>query len=211
MPYCEKCGTPLNADASFCGNCGAPRKSVQQDFQPNYEPSSPFGRISEQPLFPTPTWQKSAEQILGFIIVNKPRKTDGRDYLTGIITTTQLIFVPMSKEMLKEVQDASTQSPEPVIAGSSTAAYSYQEMFLGIPPSAIVNQMPGSFAVHNASIKEINLKLASPSTDGYTEFQEIEMQIVTELQTFNFRMINSDEYLKQLIQVYRTKVKLPSN
>ncbi len=210
MPYCEKCGTPLNPDASFCGNCGAPRKSVQQDFQSNYEPSSPFSGISEQPLFPTPTWQKSAEQSLGFIIVSKSKKPDGQDYFTGIITTTQLIFVPMTKEMLKEVQDASTQAAEPVIMGSSTA-YSYQEMFLGIPPSAIVNQMPGSFAVQNASIKEINLKLVSSSSDRYAEFQEFEMRIITGLQTFNFRMIKRDEYLKQLIQVYRTKVKLPSN
>ncbi len=94
--------------------------------------------------------------------------------------------------------------------GSSTA-YSYQEMFLDIPPSAIVNQMPGSFAVQNASIKEINLKLVSSSSDRYAEFQEFEMRIITGLQTFNFRMIKRDEYLKQLIQVYRTKVKLPSN
>jgi hypothetical protein len=198
----------LNPDANFCGNCGAPRKPVQQSVQ-SLSPL-PFDNFSAQPLFPTPTWQRTAERVLGFIIVSKPKQLGGQDFFTGIITTTQLIFVPMTKEMLREVTDGSKQDTERE-DGTSMAKYPYQEVYLGIPPSAILSRTPGTFAIQNSSIKEIDLKLVSASSDEYADFQEYEMQIVSELQTLAFRMTKRDEYVRQLAKAFQGKVRAPVN
>ena len=57
-------------------------------------------------------------------------------------------------------------------------------MYLNSLPSSILSQTTGSFSVQNSAIREITLKLVNNVGDGYSDFQEYELQIITDPQTF---------------------------
>jgi hypothetical protein len=213
MSFCEKCGAAVKPDLNFCGNCGAPQNAnhrAQFSYSsvpppPNYHNS--IGGLAESSTFQPPYPQRAVEQIASFIIVNKSKRFGGEEYFTGILTTTQLIFAPMTKEMLKEVTNISRQQAKNP-NNPPTSVYPYQQLYLNVPPSTILNQTPGCIPVQNSSIREINVKLVNSIGDGYSDFQEYEMQIVFDMQTLTFRMTKRDEYVIRLKQVYQEKVRL---
>ena len=67
-------------------------------------------------------------------------------------------------------------------------------------------QTDGCFAVQNGSVREIKLKIVNALSDGYSDFQEFEMQILSNLDASTFRMTKRDEYVSRLVQVYKEKV-----
>jgi hypothetical protein len=212
MPYCENCGTQLNPNANFCRNCGEPQKSTQTRAAPQIQPATsitPQPNIAEIPQIPSPTQQQTPEQILNFIIVSRPKRFGGQDYFTAILTSHQLIFVPMTSEMLKEVTAISRQQAKN--KSNIAPVYPYQQRYLTIAPSVIMNQTQGCFAINNLAIREINLRLVSVPSDGYADFEEFEIQIIADLGTQVLRMTKRDEYVARLKQAYQDKLRLPSN
>ena len=213
MPFCEKCGVSVKQDSNFCRNCGAPQ-NPQPEPQLNYTPVPPppshnnsIEGLAEPSAFQPPSTQKTAEQIINFIIINKSKRFGGQEFFTGILTTTQLILAPMTKDMLKEVTNISRQQAKNKNT-TSTPVYPYQQMYLNVPPSTILSQIPGCFSIQNSSIHEINLKLVNVVSDGYADFQEYEIQIVCDLQTLTYHMTKRNEYIIRLKQIYQEKVKL---
>jgi hypothetical protein len=213
MPFCEKCGASVEPDSNFCANCGAPQ-NLQSQTQFNYPPVPPppnynnsISGLAEPSVFQPPSWQNTTEQITGFIIINKSKGFSGQEYFTGILTTTQLIFAPMTKDMVKEVTNISRQQAKSKNP-TSTQVYPYQQMYLNISPSNIISQTSGCYSIQNSSIRQINLKLVNVASDGYADFQEYEIKIVADQQTLTFHMTKRDEYVIRLRQVYQEKMRL---
>ena len=213
MPFCDKCGAAVNPNSNFCRNCGAPQ-TEQPQTQSNYQPVPPTSNsnnltegLAESPSSQTSSRQVATEQIADFIMVRKSRRFGGEEYFTGILTNTQIIFAPMSKDMIKEVTNISRQQAK---ANNNTLpkVYPYQQMYLNVLPSTILSQTPGCFSIQNSAIREINVKLVNAVGDGYSDFQEFEMRIITDLQTQVFRMTKRDEYIIRLKQVYQEKIRV---
>lgn len=203
MPYCENCGQTLNLTSNFCGNCGTPKKQQSPINQPLPPPPPSFSpeppKMQAQP--------PAIEQIMSFIIAAKSKPFGNDEYYTGILTSQQLIFVPMTKDMLKEVTDISRQ-----LAKSNSnvlPVYPYQQRYLASSPSLILAQTQGCITIPNASIREIVIKIVNRSdSEGYSVTPEFEMQIQTDMGTQIYRLTKREEYIARLRQVYQDKVKL---
>jgi hypothetical protein len=213
MSFCEKCGASVKPDSNFCRNCGTPQNAHPQT-QFTYPPAPPppnynnsIGGSAEPSAFLQPSCQRTTEQIIDFIIVSKSKRFGGQEYFTGILTTTQLIFAPMTKDMVKEVTNISRQQAKSKNT-TSTQVYPYQQMYLNVSPSNIMSQTSGCNSIQNSLIREINLKLVNVASDGYADFQEYEIQIIAYQQTLTFHMTKRDEYVIRLRQVYQEKIRL---
>ena len=131
MPYCENCGSQVNPNAKFCGNCGAARNQAAttkppvnaQPTQPKrerlsyYSPPSPTSTPPPSPpqpvmqtstvqapvrMQPAPvTPQAGSEATVGVILFRKPKSLGRWDTYTGVMTSQRLIFAQMTSEMLK--------------------------------------------------------------------------------------------------------------
>ena len=103
----------------------------------------------------------------------------------------------MTSDMLKEVANISKQQAKGKL--DLVTAYPYQQRILAMAPSSIMAQTNGCFAIQNGSVREINLKIVNASGDGYSDFQEFEMQILSNLDASTFRMTKRDEYVSRLV------------
>lgn len=131
MPYCENCGSQLNPNAKFCGNCGAARDQTApakppvnaKPAQPKrerlsyYSPPSPTSTpspsaplpimqapaVQASPIMqPTPVMpQAGGEATVGVILFRKPKSLGRWDTYTGVVTIQRLIFAQMTSEMIK--------------------------------------------------------------------------------------------------------------
>lgn len=198
MPYCENGGQPVNPNANFCGNCGKPRNQQTPSSPPSPLPPA----VKESPA--APFQPQPAEQIVNFLIVTKSKRFGGDEYYTGILTTQRLIFVPMTKDNLKEITNINRQS---IKSGySALPVFPYQQMYLSMSSELLV-QTQGCIVIANSSIREITLGVTDISSDGYSAGQQYAMQIKTDMGTQIFQMTKRDEYPARLRQVYREKVK----
>jgi hypothetical protein len=205
MPYCENCGTPVNPNVNFCGNCGTLQKQQIQLFPPP-PPSIPITQI-EQVKILNPFSQVVTEQILSFIIAQSSKRFGTADYYTGILTNQQLIFAPMTKEMLREVSEISKQQAKGKL-GPGPIIYPYQQRYLSMTPSAIIANTPSCLVIQNSSIQEINLAEVGSIGDGYSDSNEYEMKISSIAGNYTFRMTKRDEYASRLKQIYQDKLRL---
>ena len=129
------------------------------------------------------------------------------DYYTGVLTYQRLIFVPMTKNMLKEVSEISKQqakrkvSPEPII-------YPYQHSYFSMSPSAIIACSPNCLVIENRGVLEINLAIVGAIGDGYSDTNEYELKIISVQGNYKFRLTKKDEYVTRLRQIYQDKLRL---
>jgi hypothetical protein len=205
MPYCENCGTQINPNANFCGNCGTPKKQSFQDIsQP--PPATPITPMEEVKIL-NPFNQPFTEQILSFIIAQSSKRFGNANYYTGILTNQQIIFTPMNKEMLKEVSEISKQQAKGKLC-PGPITYPYQQRYLSMVPSAIIANTPGCLVFQNSSIQEINLTVVGSIGDGYSDTNEYEMKISSIAGNHIFRITKRDEYASRLKQIYQDKLRL---
>ena len=205
MHYCENCGTPVNRNVNFCGNCGTPQKQQIQDFPP--PPPSILITQIEQVKILNPFSQAVTEQILSFIIAQSSKRFGNADYYTGILTNQQLIFAPMTKEMLREVSEISKQQAKGKL-GFGSITYPYQQRYISMATSAILVNTPGCLVIQNSSIQEINLAVVGSIGDGYSDTNEYEMKIASSVGNHTFRMTKRNEYVSRLKQIYQDKLRL---
>jgi hypothetical protein len=205
MPYCENCGTPVNQNVNLCGNCGTQQKQRIQHFPPPPPPT--FITQIEQVKTLNPISQVGTEQILSFIIAQKSKRFGNADYYTGILTNQQLIFVPITKEILKEISEISKQQAKGKL-GPEPITYPYQQRYLSMSPSAILASIPGCIVIQNSSIQEINLTVVGSIGDGYSDTNEYELKIASSAGNYIFRMTKRDEYANRLKQIYQDKLRL---
>jgi hypothetical protein len=225
MPYCENCGTQLNPNAKFCGNCGAaiskPATNSQQAGETAYsKPTTPTPIYSSIPQAdpqiqpPTQASGANSEVVVGTIIFKKPKSLGRWDTYTGVLTNQRLIFAQMTNEMMKA---ASQQSREQAKAEGKgffgqwseqlKGFYGYTRRYLAMQPSVILAETPGNFALDNNTIREIKLKDKTTREDqGIYEF---EVQIHSSTEKYEFIMEQNGDYTKLLKQVFGERVKTP--
>jgi hypothetical protein len=214
MPYCENCGQLVNPNANFCRKCGAPQKQEAQtnstaSAAPTITPSPTItpAPVAEPSKPQTPTQQASTEIISSFIIVYRQKRFGGRECFTGILTSQRLIFVPMTNDMLKEVTNITRQQAKNKDNSGVSIVYPYQQNYLGMAPASI-SQIQGTLAIETVSLKEINIKQVDVVSDGYSDFQEYQLQAVSDFCTLDFRMTKREEYVSRLRTVYQEKLRL---
>jgi hypothetical protein len=200
MPYCENCGKFLTPEAKFCGSCGTQLKDAQ--IIPPPPSTTPLSQIYN------PLNQALPEQILSFIIAQLATKRFGNpNYYTGVLTNQRLVFVPMTKNMLKEVSEISMQQakgkiiPGPII-------YPYQQNYLSMSPSAIIAGSPSCLVIENSGVFEINLTIIGAIGDGYSDTDEYELKIKSVQGNYTFRLTKRYEYVTRLRQIYQDKLRL---
>jgi hypothetical protein len=181
---------------------------TQDEAAPQFIPT-PVLIVQPKPQTPQAPPQSAQEQIQSFIIVNRSKHFMGQEYLTGILTSRRLIFVPMTKDMIKEVTNITRQQAKNKIGAIN--AYPYQQNYLAIPPQIIISQSPDSLAIENVSIKQIKLELVSTGGDGYADIVEFEMKVIADSGSHTFRMTKRDEYVTRLNQNYHDKLVIPKN
>ena len=131
MPYCENCGSQINPNTKFCGNCGAARNQPSttkppvntQPAQPKrerlsyYSPPSPTSTPPPSPpqpimqpstvqapvrMQPAPVMpQTGSEATVGVIVFRRMKSLGRYDAYTGVVTSQRLIFAQITSEMLK--------------------------------------------------------------------------------------------------------------
>lgn len=223
MPYCEKCGSPLDAQANFCGKCGASKRqtpsqpAAPQAANVNYmPPPPPPPSVQPQPQ-PAPTLvarspQATGEGIVGVIVLRKHKSLGRYDSYTGVVTTQRFIFAQMTSAMLTEaVQQARDQAKSDgkgfwgQWSDQLKASFGYAKRYLNMAPEAILAETPGNFQVYNNMINELKLHLKDLNTNQH----EFELKIKTNTGTFEFRMDENSDFTNLLKQVYGDKVKMP--
>jgi hypothetical protein len=140
---------------------------------------------------------------MNFLIATKTKRFGGEEYYTGILTSQQLIFVPMTKDMLKEVTKISQLAKT-----NALPIYPYQQNYLAMNPDMIVAQTPNCIVLPYASIIIIEVYVSSRTDyEGYSIGEEYRMDIKTNLGNYTFRMTKREEYLARLRQFYPEKIK----
>lgn len=191
MPYCENCGHPVNPTAKFCGTCGAPR-------QP---PPQPASTNPSYPPPPTAAFQMSPaqqEQVLSCIIMSRDKRFGGTDYFTAVLTTQQIVFVPMTKDMVKQVTEINKQEAKGKVPRVNI--YPYQQGYFATAPASLI--AVGSLVVQNSGIQQISIRQVSVPGDEFGYMQEYEVQIASQVGTQTFKMSLREENIAKLMQVY---------
>jgi hypothetical protein len=199
MPYCENCGKFLTPEAKYCGNCGISLEKSQV-----VPPPPPLASLSQTSI---PLSQANPEQILSFIIAQLSKRFGNPDYYTGILTNQRIIFVPMTKNIIKEVSEISRQQAKGKVL-SGPIIYPYQQSYLSMSTSAIIAANSSCLVVENSGVLEITLTIVGAIGDGYSDTNEYELKIKTVQGNYTFRLTKRDEYVTRLKQVYKDRLRV---
>jgi hypothetical protein len=211
MPYCENCGAEVDPNAKFCNKCGA-ALNVASMMPP---PSPPSTQSPAKMQAPASTRDSGSENILGVMLLRKPKSLGRYDSFTGVVTTHRMIFAQMTSDMLKEAVKMAREQAKAEGKGfwgqwsdQLKASFAYSQKYLTMVPSAILAETQGNFAVDNNTIHEFKMKLKH-TRQGNMDLHEFEMELKTSAGKFEFRMDENTEYVKLLKQAYGEKVKTP--
>lgn len=220
MPYCGNCGTANNPEYKFCQNCGFP---LLQPAQPTYTvpPPPPPPPPPTQPTVNIPIQEPAqrgySENVMGVMLLRKPKSMGRYDTYTGIVTTHRLIFAQMTSEMLNRATQAARDQAKAEGRGfwgqweeQLKASYGYTNRYLHMDPNAALAETPGNFFVNNKDISEVKIKIKDLHKPGdKIHRREFELEIHSIHGKYEFRMDKHNEYVNLLKQVYREKLKMP--
>lgn len=230
MPYCEKCGNQVNAEAKFCKSCGAKLNPTVQttpvQAQPvAYPPPPPPPQFTANPAQappqnvaqPQPSPQgASSEQIIGAIVLRKPKSFGRWDTFTGVLTSQQLIIAQMTSDMLK---DAAMQARDQAKAEGKgfwgqwseqlKASFSYTKRYLTMTPAAILAETPGNFAINNNTVREVKFKIKYLGNYDESSRKEWEVEIHSSMGKYEYRMDDNSQFVDLFKKVYPNRVKTP--
>lgn len=160
--------------------------------------------------------QNASEKVLGVILLRKPKSLGRYDSWTAVLTGYRVIFAQMTSQM---ITDAAMQAKSQAKAEGRgfwgqweeqlRATFTYTQKYLTMDPNAVLAETPGNFAVNNASISEVKLKLKDISRGGDVQQHEFELEVTSAQGKYEFRMEERDEFANLLKQVYCERVKMP--
>jgi hypothetical protein len=233
MPFCKKCGRLNIPDAKFCGVCGAPMNFEQlnpvhaefngpaSSMPPPPPPPPPDYRAPptyQQPAAAQPTMptQNASEQVLGVILLRKPKSLGRYDSWTAVLTGYRMIFAQMTSQMITEAAAQAKSQAKAEGRGfwgqweeQLRATFTYTQKYMTMDPNAILAEIPGNFALNNASISEVKLKLKDISRGDDVQVHEFELEVNSAQGKYEFRMEERNEFANLLKQVYGERVKMP--
>jgi hypothetical protein len=230
MPYCENCGSQVSLEAKFCRNCGAKQNPTTQVATAPAQTVAPIAATQSAETSQTHVQQPSvqnvtqnspvsqstpSEQVIGVLVLKKPKSFGRWDSFTGVLTNEQFIVAQMTSEMIKE---ATMQARDQAKAEGKgffgqwsdqlKASFGYTKKYLTMEPAAIKAETPGNFAIDNNTIREIKLKLKHiQGQDNYNK--EWEIEIHSKIGKYEFKMDDNSEFVELLKKAYPDRVKLP--
>jgi hypothetical protein len=177
---------------------------------PSYQP------VVNMPV-QAPVQRSYGENVIGVMLLRKPKSMGRYDTYTGVVTTQRLIFAQMTSEMLTNaIQAARDQAKS---EGRSfwgqweeqlKASFGYTKRYLSMDPNATLAETPGNFFVNNADIREVKLNLKNLHRGNESvKLLEFELEVHNPQGKYEFRMDERDEYVNLLKQVYGERVKMP--
>ncbi len=233
MPQCVKCGSQIQSNTKFCGNCGAaqptsPNSPAPPPLQPNcypppqtpYPPPPPPPDMNPHSQFPPPpqstaqTTQTGGESIVGVIVLRKPKSLGRYDSYAGVLTAQRLIFAQLTSEMLsaaamqaKEQAKAEGKGFFGQWAQQIKGASNYADRFITMHPQAILAETPGNFELGNNAISQIKFHLKGDRDDNYRQYFEVEIK--SSAGTYKYHMDENSAYTDVLKRVFGDRVKMP--
>jgi hypothetical protein len=229
MPNCGNCGADLNQNAKFCGMCGAKQDYVSppqsaETAQPAtfYPPPPPPPPTMESEQAPPPAYYSqnqtsqnlNDEQVIGTLLLRKPKSLGRYDTFTGILTDRRFIIAQMTSEMLKDAAMQARQQAKAEGRGffgqwqeQLKATFGYTKKYLTMQPQAILAETPGNFAVDNPTISEIKVKVKHLGNQN--DRDEYEIEIHSSYGKYEYRMDENSNFTDLLKKVYGDRVKMP--
>jgi hypothetical protein len=161
-----------------------------------------------------PMSQSGSEQIYGAIVLRKPKSLGRWDTWTGVITSQRFIFAQMTEAMVNAAVQQSRDQAKAEGKGfwgqwadQLKATWGYTRRYLGMQPQAILAETPGNFAIDNAGINEIKVKLKYERDSNVVH--ELELQIHSNMGNFDFHIDENSNTTDLLKKVYDGRVKMP--
>lgn len=182
-------------------------------------PAPAYTQPSQAPYSNNPQYQaapqrSSSEQVIGAIVLRKPKSFGRYDTFTGVVTDQRFIVAQMTGDMVK---DAAMQAKEQAKAEGKgfwgqwsdqlKASFGYTKRYLTMSPDAIIAETPGNFAINNNTIREIKLKIKHLDADGSRK--EWEVEIHSTAGKYEYRMDENSQFVDLLKKAYPERVKMP--
>jgi hypothetical protein len=225
MPYCENCGSEISSAAKFCKNCGAAQSNVpipSSASEPRGVSPQPVKPVPPMPLAPqatpiqVPEPVVSGENVLGVLVLRKPKSLGRYDSFTGVVTNQRMIFAQMTSDMVKQAVQMARDQAKAEGKGflgqwsdQLKVSFNFAQRYFSMPPSVILTETPGNFAVDNNVTSEVKIKSKDIMSNGQVYRSEFEMEIHSSQGKYEFTMDERDDYIKLLKQVYGERVKMP--
>jgi hypothetical protein len=232
MPNCENCGAELSLNAKFCGICGAKqnpaplqwtetaqqRKEQSATFAPPPPPPPPPTADADTPTASYPYSQvsqtSSEEQVIGTLLLRKPKSLGRYDTFTGVLTDSRFIIAQMTSEMLKDAAMQARQQAKAEGRGffgqweeQLKATFGYTKKYLSMEPQAILAETPGNFELDNSTIREIKVNVKHLGNQSNRD--EYEIEIHSNAGKYEYRMDENSNFIDLIKKVYGDKVKMP--
>ena len=169
--FCTSCGSPLPANAAFCGTCGQALGAIAAP-APAMQPPAPL--TAQQPTAPAPQ-STSDERIVG-VIPNASKKAGFFKSETWNLLFTQrrMIAALITEQMVKAEASRATQEAQAQGAGvlkrlwsTATAGTTLYKRYLSMSPDQILAENRENFCVELAQI--VSAKTSTGSIGVFDE------------------------------------------
>ena len=239
MPYCEKCGSQVNPNAKFCGNCGAtlnnqpinvqPRPEKPQYYSPSSSPMPPPPTAPSyqpppqmQPATYPPPGQTQAlpmagqnsEVVVGAIILRQSKSFGRWDTYTGVMTGQRLIFAQMTNDMIKAAAQQARDQAKAEGKGFWGQWADQMKGTFGYAQRYLAMQPQAILAETPGNFALYNntigeIKLKERLMRENQQIYEFEVQIHSTQGKYEFIMDQNSDYVNLFKQVYGERVKTP--
>lgn len=165
--FCTKCGSQMDDNARFCGSCGAPRKSVaaqtepQQDF--TAQPSAAFEMPYEPPMAEPAAQAAGMNDAYSFQSLNEPKKGSVGKVIVIAVVAVALIIALVAAVFASGLLD--NDAAKVMKAFAKTAeAYSGVGEELGMPDFAKIEKDQEASVSLSVWIEELE---DAPDAEGF--------------------------------------------
>jgi hypothetical protein len=208
VPFCNSCGRIIEVNDKFCSYCGT-TQSLEPQVQYTPAPPAPIQPPPVNTMQPTPTYPpppptvsqpptqntNSTEQVLGVILLRKPKSLGRYDSFTGVVTNYRFIVAVMTSQMLN---DAAMQARDQAKAEGRgffgqwedqlKATVNYTKRYLTMDPNTVLAESPGNFALDNQGIREVKIHLKNQQNMHRQHTHEFSIELVSAQGNYEFHM-----------------------
>jgi hypothetical protein len=218
MANCGKCGKQVEANVKFCSNCGNQITNITPPPPPPPPDSTNMQAPPPPPPESTATLPQSSggEQVLGVLLLRKPKSLGRYDTYSGVITNQRLIFAQMTSQMVSQAVSAARDQAKADGKGffgqwaeQLKVSFGISQRYLSMQPAAIVAETSGNFFFNNNTIGEVKVKRKDIYSGGEVSHHEFEVEFKSSMGNATFKMDENNNYIKTLKETYGDKVKMP--